>query len=186
MSLRSLARCLVEWSATLSRSPAGTPPLRKSNKPARISRALHPRRDVMVGRLEGQHHDGDRAVCPTGVVGVLRGFMHDFEALALAAKQANDPAYTKYAKIAAEIATKGCGFRKPAIDCACTHPRSGRGQLRRHQRRGRLCSSCRSSIRRRGASRRCSKPHPLPTTQPRLQPMLLAAITPGRPGVKMR
>ena len=39
---------------------------------AAFARALHPRLDVVVGRLEGQHHDGDRAVGRAGVVGLGR------------------------------------------------------------------------------------------------------------------
>jgi hypothetical protein len=39
---------------------------------AAFTRALHPRRDIVVGRLNGQHHDGDRAVCRAGVVGLGR------------------------------------------------------------------------------------------------------------------
>ena len=41
MSLRSLARYLAEWLATLSRSPVGAQPLRKSNKGKAESRGEH-------------------------------------------------------------------------------------------------------------------------------------------------
>ena len=39
---------------------------------AALARALHPRSDIVVRRLEGQHHDGDRAIGRAGVVGLGR------------------------------------------------------------------------------------------------------------------
>ena len=37
-----------------------------------FTRPLHPRSDIVVGRLEGQHHDGDRAIRRARVVGLGR------------------------------------------------------------------------------------------------------------------
>ena len=39
---------------------------------AALARALHPRADIVIGRLERQHHDGDRAVRGARVVGLGR------------------------------------------------------------------------------------------------------------------
>ena len=56
-------------------SRCASAPLASSVPPrsaAAFARALHPWRHIVVGRLEGQHHDGDRTICRAGVVGLGR------------------------------------------------------------------------------------------------------------------
>ena len=66
-------KALRQTPAAPSRCASGAARLRRAAViGAAFERALHPRLDVVIGRLERQHHDGDRAVGRAGVVGLGR------------------------------------------------------------------------------------------------------------------